>query len=194
MLSYLKDWSGTVVIGSTRYDSILAVLKAYDGKQSPNSITLLPCAENVPERLKTADTTSYRITVKSYMTKKASTDFDFMRKWNNDVPMPFVTMIGTIEKETKGMVYMKLHADIYADVIQTCMKCGKPITNRVSQYFGVGPICGGHNYVNPFGSEEELKQAVSNYRKQLQKVTWEGWIIKSAIIEKEEIEDGENNK
>jgi hypothetical protein len=52
----------------------------------------------------------------------------------------------------------------------------------------MGPECGGHNYTNPFESEEELKSAVESYRKNyLQKITWSGWIIKSAIIEREEM-------
>lgn len=122
------------------------------------------------------------------MTKKSSPEFDFMAKWNNDNPMPLRTMIGTIERETKGMIYVKLHGDIIAEQMQFCMKCGKPITNAVSQFFGMGPECGGHNYVNPFESEEELKSVVESYRKNhLQKITWEGWLVKSAIITQEEV-------
>jgi hypothetical protein len=67
------------------------------------------------------------------------------------------------------------------------MKCGRPITNNVSQFFGLGPECGGHNYVNPFSSDAELKEAVENYRKQLNQMVWEGWIIRSAIEEFEEV-------
>ena len=83
------------------------------------------------------------------------------------------------------MVYMNLHGDITSVVTQTCLKCGKPITNNVSKYFGMGPKCGGHNYVNPFASDEELKNAVKEYRKRLQNITWSGWVIKSAIVEEE---------
>ena len=124
----------------------------------------------------------HKIEVKSYMLKKATPDFDFMQKWNNDVPMPLKIMVGTVVKETKGMVYMKLHGDIFEEKTCHCMKCGKLLTNPVSQYFGIGPECGGHNYVNPFDSEEELKQAVASYKAKLNNLTWEGWIIKTAII------------
>lgn len=126
-----------------------------------------------------------RITVRQYMTKPATPEFDFMARWNNNNPMPLRTMVGTVEKETRGMVYMKLHGDIYAKQICTCMKCGRELTNPVSQYFGIGPECGGHNYVNPFNTEEELRNAVSEYRAKLQNITWEGWIIKSAILDDE---------
>ena len=124
------------------------------------------------------------------MTKKSSIDFDFMAKWNNDIPMPLRTMVGTVEKETPGRVYMKLHGDITSKVTQYCMKCGKQITNPVSQFFGMGPECGGHHYVSPFETEEELQAAIEDYRRNyLQRITWEGWIIKSAILEQEALHD-----
>lgn len=192
MLTMLQNWKGPVEINGSRYENVTqALLNAKLSDSSQIDIKLLQSEKRVSKRLEMSvsdDIQQYRISVKQYMTKKATPDFDFMKKWNNNVPMPFMTMIGTVEKETRGMVYMKLHADIYAPVIQTCMMCGKPITNKISQYFGVGPICGGHNYVNPFSSEEELKEAVGEYRKKLQKITWEGWIIKSAITCKEEVD------
>ena len=195
MLSMLQSWKGPVEINNVRYENVAqAILNAKLSDSSQVSIKLLQKEKNVSKRSEMSvsdDIQQYRITVKQYMTKKATPDFDFMKKWNNDVPMPFMTMIGTVEKETRGMVYMKLHADIYAPVIQTCMMCGRPITNKISQYFGVGPICGGHNYVNPFNSDEELKEAVGAYRKKLQNITWEGWVIRSAILEKEVIDAGD---
>lgn len=124
-----------------------------------------------------------RISVRAYMTKKATLSFDFMAKWNKDVPMPFRTMTGTIEKETAGMYYMNLHGEMWTEKLSTCMCCGRQLTNPVSQYFGIGPECGNHNYTNPFNSDEELKQAVAEYKKQLQNVTWEGWVIKKAITD-----------
>ena len=85
-----------------------------------------------------------RITVKSYMTQKSTPTFDFMSKWNNDIPMPLRVMYGTKIEETRGMVKMQLHGDILANEgpVDVCMKCGKLITNKVSRYFGMGPVCG----------------------------------------------------
>ena len=125
--------------------------------------------------------TEFKIDVKSYMTKKSSPDFDFMAKWNNDIPMPLRVMYGVKLKETKGMVRMKLHGDIKQTITPCCMVCGRELKNPVSQYFGVGPECGGHGYSHPFSSDEELKQAVAAYREKLVNTVWEGWIIKSAI-------------
>ncbi len=187
MMEMLKNWKGAVTVNGTDYASIDAV--NFDNFNVSDSIHIVlhPAVKIAKKSNFEAKTGAVKITVKKYMTMKASPEFDFMAKWNHDVPMPLRTMIGEKVKETKGMVYMKLHGDIYAEKICTCMKCGRALTNPVSQYFGIGPECGGHNYVNPFDDEEQLKEAVANYRKQLQNVTWEGWVIKSAITEQEEV-------
>lgn len=183
MINQLQNWTGSVDINGVHYDTIDAVKEIDFNGLDTIHIKLYPKQKMV---VKEDCETKYRITVKQYMTKKATPEFDFMEKWNNNTPMPLCTMTGTVVKETKGMVYMKLHGDIWAEKIHRCMKCGKVLTNPVSQYFGIGPECGGHNYVNPFDTKEELKEAVDAYKKQLQNITWEGWIIKSAI--KEQIE------
>lgn len=177
----ISSWHGPVEINGVRYASIKDVRKSDYAPHTRLHIRLLQEEKQAPE------VHEVRVTVKAYMTKKATAEFDFMRKWNANKPMPLRTMIGTVEKETKGMVYMKLHGDIYAPEVFTCMKCGRTLTNPVSRYFGIGPECGGHNYVHPFKSDEELNAAVEQYRTELQKVIWEGWIIKSAIVEEEKV-------
>lgn len=189
MITLLKDWKGEVDINDKHYESIQDATSDFKHVSDDIHIKLYSNKKNT--NMSTADVSEtkseYKITVKKYMTEPASPGFDFMAKWNNNNPMPLRTMIGTVEKETKGMVYMNLHGDIYAEKICTCMKCGRALTNPVSQFFGIGPECGGHNYVNPFNSDVELKEAVSAYRKQLQNIKWSGWVIKSSITEKEEI-------
>lgn len=196
MFNAMMNWKGAVEINGVLYNTIEDARKIVSDSNISIEYIFLHSAEKSVEKRKItqfeahseSDTTQYVITVKQYMTRKSSPSFDFMEKWNSNNPMPLRTMIGTIEKETKGMVYMKLHGDIVAEQTQHCMRCGKTITNPVSQFFGMGPECGGHNYVNPFESEEELKSIVEDYRKNhLQKITWEGWVIKSAITEQEEL-------
>lgn len=181
----LSNWSGAVEIDGTRYASVSEIprdLALYDGM----NILLKSSTEAKRTSRDSVDEQIYHIKVKPYMTKKATPDFDFMKKWNNDVPMPLVEMVGTKVKETRGMVYMKLHADTRFQTVQFCMKCGRPITNPVSQFFGMGPECGDHNYVNPFNSDKELKEAVDKYKREvLSKIEWSGWVIKSAIVEEE---------
>ena len=191
----LQSWAGSIEVNGKKFASIgesLTMLS--DEHQHIDSIVLYAHTENATERkitrFESDSRTLYRVTTRSYMTKPASPDFDFMAKWNNNVPMPLRTMVGTIEKETPGMVYMKLHGDITSKVTQYCMRCGKQITNPVSQFFGMGPECGGHHYVSPFETEEELQIAIEDYRRNyLQRITWEGWIIKSAILEQEVVQD-----
>lgn len=193
MISLLKDWKGSVIVNGTEFKSINDVTTNFNELDGNISIILKPVsskanlAANTNVQPETTNSGNFKIKVRSYMTKHSSPEFDFMAKWNNDVPMPMRIMVGTKEKETRGMVYMKLHADITQEKTFVCMKCGKQLTNPVSQYFGIGPECGGHNYVNPFDSDEELRNEVAKYREELRNITWEGWIIKSAIEEEEEL-------
>ncbi len=174
----LSLWEGTVEIDGTLYSAIPSNLVFTD-----NTVIILHTPnENTSEtEAVKSENEEYKITVKSYMTKPATPEFDFMAKFNNNEPMPMRTMVGTWDKETKGMYHMSLHCDILEEQTQYCMCCGKEITNPVSRYFGIGPVCGKHNYVNPFSSDEELKNAVEEYRTQLRNMQWTGWVIKSAI-------------
>ena len=172
------NWNGTIAVNGKTLTASVPEVK--DGDE----ITYYAKRE-IKE---TESKEQFVITVKPYMTRKATLEFNFMEQWNNNNPMPLLTMIGTVEKETRGMIYMKLHGDVVAEVMNTCLRCGKPITNDVSKYFGLGPVCGNHNYVNPFATSEELHREVEKYRVQyLQSIVWEGWIIKSAIIERKKI-------
>lgn len=190
MLSLLKDYKGAIEINGEKYDSVSDAIKRFKSDGSKISIKLFTDnrERNTEQISENKEHTQKKIFVKQYMTRKSDAGFDFMKQWNNDNPMPLRTMIGTVEKETRGMVYMKLHADITSEKTRRCLCCGRTITNPVSQYFGMGPECGGHKYVNPFYSKEELEKAVKDYRENvLKNITWEGWIIKSAILEEEEI-------
>lgn len=132
----------------------------------------------------------YEITVKPWMLKEATPDFDFMDKFNKGIPMPLMVMYtGGKVDETKKMIRVNLHGDIKQRITQRCMCCGQVLTNKVSQYFGIGPVCGGHNYTHPFDTEEELDKAVSQYRTKLVNTTWSGWIPYSAIISIDSITD-----
>ena len=185
MLSTLKHWTGDLEIDGKTVSAIPSDFVFRDGMV----IILNKVKETSESQTANAsdDFKQYVITVRSYMTKKSTPSFNFMATWNNDVPMPLMIMVGTYDKETSGMYHMKLHGDILEQKTLYCLCCGREITNPVSQYFGMGPKCGGHNYVNPFESEEELKKAVAEYRKKLNNITWEGWVIKSAITEMREL-------
>ena len=102
MLSLLENWKGKVEINGITYDSISDVSESVKNSLSGQiHIKLLAQAENSTQshtEPTQGNDTEYRITVKSYMTKKATPTFDFMARWNNDNPMPLMTMTGTKEK------------------------------------------------------------------------------------------------
>lgn len=193
ILEQLQSWTGKISVNDTEYNSVLDAQNALKNQSFDfMHISLIPLKnaeiKHANSVLNVSDTV-YCITVKSYMRKHSTPEFDLMARWNNDIPMPLLTMVGIVLQETKGMVKMQLHGDLVSQVTQTCMCCGKPITNKISQYFGMGPICGQHDYTNPFETIEELNDAINNYRSQyLQKITWTGWIPKSAIIDSFEVE------
>lgn len=195
MLELLKNYPGNLKVNGREFENVTLALQSFSGYQgrlvielNTNTTTTTPPTVSTPtlqpqQEAEEGKETEYVIKVKQYMTKPATPSFDFMDKWNNGVPMPLRIMVGKKLKETKGMVKMELRGEIVQEVNPVCMKCGRTLTNPVSQYFGIGPECGGHEYINPFNSEEELRQAVGEIRKQLQGITWTGWVIKSAIEE-----------
>lgn len=130
---------------------------------------------------KSEDLHEYKITVKSYMTKQANPGFDFMAKFNNDIPMPLVTMTGVKIKETKGMEYWELHGQ--AEKTVKCLRCGRVLTNPTSKLYGIGPEC---ITKVPTLSNIDVNN-VDEVKQKLVDVKWQGWIIRSAILEKEEV-------
>lgn len=181
MITMLQSWKGKVDINGKSYADIKQATSDFKTDSDTIHIFLHSAHKNASMSAETCQNEEYKITVKQYMTRKASPDFDFMVKWNNDNPMPLRIMTGTVEKETKGMVYMKLHG--VGEKTITCMRCGKELTNPISRLYGVGPEC---IHKIPMFANINIEEA-ERIRDELVKVTWEGWIIKSAIITKEEI-------
>lgn len=183
MLELLKNWKGEIDINDKHYDSVEHARNDFKRISDDMHIVLHSAIKkrSMTQIEAVESITEYKITVKKYMTEPASPEFDFMAKWNNNNPMPLRTMVGTIEKETRGMVYMKLHGQ--AEPVIKCMRCGRTLTNPVSKLYGIGPEC---ITKIPFIMNIDLND-VEGIKKKLVDVTWEGWIIKSAITEQEEI-------
>jgi len=190
MLNLLEGYKGSLEVNGITYSGVKAAVQALKGYEGEVVIILNKAGNKQEQKEEKAPVNSvqeikgspiYKIKVRQYMTKPASPEFDFQDKWNNGVPMPMRIMVGRKLKETKGMVQMELWGEIIDEISTHCMKCGRTLTNAVSKYFGIGPECGGHNYTNPFETEEELKLAVKEMQQQLKETKWTGWIIKSAL-------------
>ena len=181
MITMLKEWKGKVEVNGTEYSSIKDVKKK--DLKGNICIKLFPenYTEEVVEKKQVTECKSgeLRITVKPYMTKEATPEFDFMARWNSNKPMPMRIMQGVKEKETPGMVYMKLHG--LAKPTITCYCCGKELTNPVSRKYGIGPIC-----LSKMGIVRDIED-VDGITEELVNIKWEGWVIKSAILEEEEV-------
>ena len=179
MLKYLDGINKKMIIEGQEYENISDLKEFYKSKTGTLKIKI--ASDKIEKIEKIEKIKIYRIQVRQYMTKPPVPEFDFHTVWNKGIAMPFRNMVGTKIKETKGMVYMKLWVEMEKGEMSHCMKCGRILTNNVSKYFGIGPECGGHGYNNPFDTDEELKEAMSTVKKQLSEITWEGWVIKSAI-------------
>lgn len=128
---------------------------------------------------------SYKITVKKYMTEPATANFDFQDKWNNGKPMPLCIMQGEVIKETRGMYYMNLQGK--SELTAKCLCCGRALLNPISKLYGIGPECSDKIGLIRIESEEEAKEKLKDIMKQINDISWTGWVIKSAIKEWEEI-------
>ena len=64
------------------------------------------------------------------------------------------------------------------------MRCGKEITNPQSLEYGLGIEC---IKKVPFPSPVRDINDPDEVKKLMKEVTWEGWVIKSAIIKKKEL-------
>ena len=182
MITLLKTWKGKVEINGVEYENIQDATKRFKRNSDKIHIILKSNAQNSSkERIEAVESNSeeIQITVKAYMTKEATPDFDFMAKFNNNIPMPMRVMQGTVEKETRGMYYMHLHG--LAKPTITCYCCGKELTNPVSRHYGIGPIC-----LSKLGIIRDIDD-VENIREELVNIEWSGWVIKSAITERKEV-------
>jgi hypothetical protein len=63
------------------------------------------------------------------------------------------------------------------------MRCGRELTNPISRLYGIGPEC---IHKIPMFANIDIEEA-EKIRDELVNLEWEGWIIKSAIIEKEKV-------
>jgi len=178
MIKALANWKGKVSVNGVEYQSIADIpdIKL----DNTVVISLIPNVTRQTAK-RVDDTTEHIITVKKYMTQPASPTFDFMKKWNSNVPMPMRTMQGVILKETKGMVQMRLHG--FAKKTITCVMCGRDLTNPISRAYGIGPIC-----LGKLGISRDIDD-VSGITEDLVNMEWTGWIIKSAITSDEIAEE-----
>lgn len=190
MISMLSGWQGTAEVDGKKYESIEALGSDFKPVSGAFHIILRPKqTKRLDEAISSSqehmqaerpERVEYKITVKKYMTEKASPGFDFMAKMNGDNPMPLRTMTGWIEKETKGMVYMHLHGVGEPEI--HCMRCHRVLTNPVSKKYGIGPEC-----MSKIGFVGIDIEDIDTIKHKLEQLEWTGWVIKSAIVEQEEI-------
>jgi hypothetical protein len=189
------NWNKPLIVNGTQYQNSNEALQALQGFAGEIEIRINwkePSSHQKPqdEPKKAHEPIIQRVSVKQYMTKPASPEFDFMDKFNNGVPMPMRVMFGEVLQETKGMLKMRLHGRAEKESCK-CMRCGKELKNPVSRHFGLGIECIKHYSLSIKDADlEAIQDGEKIYQMMdadLRKVNWEGWIIKSAIQSMENI-------
>lgn len=111
----------------------------------------------------------YKIEVRQFLTKPNP-------KYPDKEPVPMRVMYGTIERETPKGLLVKMKGK--PAPTSHCMVCGRQLKHPVSLLYGIGPECGEHYHINPFGTEEELNEHYESLRQKLADVTYDGWLPK----------------
>ena len=84
-----NSWEGAIEIDGTLYNNASEIdsdIQLTDG----STIILRSNRNNKRLEEATGESKEYHFVVKKYMTKKSTASFDFMKKWNKDIPMPMV--------------------------------------------------------------------------------------------------------
>lgn len=183
MFELLYKYSGPLMVNGKEYDSVYDADKAFGNQNGGLTIILNHGGKG---QLNNSKSTSpsitfdrnkfYQISVMTYMTNYRD-DFFLATspQIKNKCPMPFQVMVGRVIDETNKLVKMQLRADRLEQKYTKCMKCGRPISDKTHQLFGIGPEC-----ITIKSNPNEIG-VFDRFSKYLQETTWEGWIVKSAI-------------
>lgn len=184
----LLNWDAPLKVNGTEFANSKEAYKAFKSFKGEvkvelnfNKVAEVPKVKQAVQATTVTNGQEFKIKVRQYMTK----EWEFNTQWNNGVPMPMRIMVGKVIKETKGMVQMELHGHPMPSTI--CCKCGRTLTHPVSLLYGVGPECGKHFHINPYETQAELDLNYEELKNKMAEIKWTGWVIKSAIEEKEEI-------
>lgn len=122
----------------------------------------------------------YDVYVKSYMLNTSTDDFNFMRVWNDDVPMPLRLMRGEILQESRSMYKMKLNGIVNKTI---CSRCGRELYNATSKIVGIGPECASVLGVDvSMFNKQASEQFIKEMEQKIRNTVWEGWVPKTAIL------------
>lgn len=183
MFELLKEYSGRLTVNNRVFESVQDAEQAFENYKGGLTILLNKKDDNDPPlstKSKNIDTTTvYQISVKRYMTQYKS-DF-FLHRMNPEGPMPFMIMCGRKLMETEKLVKMECWAGLPSTRVTTCIKCGRPLTNPLSQYLSLGPECGASEHMRMIQSGVSIDEVRKRLEHKLNNTRWTGWIIKSAI-------------
>lgn len=103
---------------------------------------------------------------------------EFHDKLNKGKTIPMLIMFGKILRETDKSYLIEARGK--PEPTEFCLHCGRRLTNKVSMYYGLGPVCGQHYYITNI-TEANLELKFEEIRRKMSNIYWQGWIPKSAV-------------
>ena len=162
MLELLSNYEGKLKINNVEYENIKEAQKAFKDYKGGLTIILNEDQRKTVHDIDT-DIKFYQITVKKWMT--TYDESFFLEEYNEDGPMPFVTMVGFKLGETKNLIKMRLRADLITNKSTVCMRCGRSLSNPISQHLSLGPECGAKEHMQFIESGMDITQVQEDLKK-----------------------------
>lgn len=103
---------------------------------------------------------------------------EFHQKLNNNKPIPMLIMVGKVLRDTDKSYLIEVRGK--PEPTEFCLHCGRRLTNKVSMYYGLGPVCGQHYYISNI-TEANLESKFEEIRKKMSNIYWRGWIPKNNV-------------
>lgn len=103
---------------------------------------------------------------------------DFHDKLNKGKPILMAVMFGNILRETDKSFLIEVRGK--PEPTEFCLHCGRRLTNKVSMYYGLGPVCGQHYYITNI-TEANLEAKFEEIRRKMANIYWRGWIPKNSV-------------
>lgn len=87
-------------------------------------------------------------------------------------------MVGKVLRDTDKSYLIEVRGK--PEPTEFCLHCGRRLTNKVSMYYGLGPVCGQHYYISNI-TEANLESKFEEIRKKMSNIYWRGWIPKNNV-------------
>lgn len=109
-----------------------------------------------------------------WLTKESN----FHKKFNKGRTIPLRVMFGVVTRQTDSCYYIEVYGK--PEPTTKCLHCRRPLTNKASLFYGLGPTCGKYYGITGV-TEENINANYDMIRLRLKEVTWKGLVPKKSV-------------